>query len=189
MLCLDSFFLFVCISIVDIWLAVTIRFWCSSLYIYMIVLSYCSLKFQMHFRHSAFVLSSSYDYWFRYYICVVGVPLLLFICLYWWAFLFHKFFVYRCGLSFPPGEVPLAFVVKANLVVWNFFFSFCLFVKLLISLSNLNEILAGQSTLCCRFPPFITLNMSCHSLLVYSVSAEKSADNLLGIPLYVICCF
>ena len=67
--------------------------------------------------------------------------------------------------------------------------SFCLSVKLLISLSNLNEILAGQSNLGCRFFPFITLNISCNSLLACRVSAEKSAVNLMGIPLYVICHF
>ena len=31
--------------------------------------------------------------------------------------------------------------------------------------------------------------MSCHSFLAYRVSDEKSAGNLMGIPLYVICCF
>ena len=67
--------------------------------------------------------------------------------------------------------------------------SFCLSVKLLLSLSNLNEILAGQSNLGCRFFPFITLNISCHSLLDCRTSAEKSAVNLIGVPLYVICHF
>ena len=66
---------------------------------------------------------------------------------------------------------------------------FCLSVKLLIFLLNLSESLAGQSILGCRFSPFITLNMSCYSLLACRVSAEKPADNLMGIPLYVICCF
>ena len=60
--------------------------------------------------------------------------------------------------------------------------SFCLSVKLLISPSNLNEILAGQSNLGCRFFPFITLNISCHSLLACRVSAEKSAVNLMKVP-------
>ena len=64
--------------------------------------------------------------------------------------------------------------------------SFCLFVKLLISPSNLNEIIAGLSNLGCRFFPFISLNMSCHSLLACEVSVEKSAVNLVGVPLYVI---
>ena len=31
--------------------------------------------------------------------------------------------------------------------------------------------------------------MSCYSLLACRVSAERSAVNLMGIPLYVICCF
>ena len=67
--------------------------------------------------------------------------------------------------------------------------SFCLSVKVLTSLLNLNEILAGKGILGCRFTPFITLNMSCHSLLASRVSAARSAVNLMGIPLYVICYF
>ena len=90
-------------------------------------------------------------------------------------------------LCFPLREVPLVFVVE--LVWWCWILSFCLSVKLLISLSNLNEILARSSNLGCRFFPFITLNISCHSLLACRVSAEKSAVNLMGVPLYVICRF
>ena len=40
-----------------------------------------------------------------------------------------------------------------------------LLLVLLISPSYLNEILAGYSNLGCRLFSFITLNMSCHSLL------------------------
>ena len=40
-----------------------------------------------------------------------------------------------------------------------------------------------------RFFPFITLSKSCHSLLACRVAAEKSADDLIGVPLYVICFF
>ena len=58
--------------------------------------------------------------------------------------------------------------------------------KLLISPSYLNEILAGYSNLGCTF---ITLSMSCHSLLAWRVSVERSAVILMGIPLCVICCF
>ena len=42
------------------------------------------------------------------------------------------------------------------------------------------------------FCTFIILNISCHSHLVCRVSAEKSADNLIAIPLYLLlspCCF
>ena len=61
--------------------------------------------------------------------------------------------------------------------------------KLSISPSTLNESLAGWSILGYRFFPFITLNISWHSLLVCRVSLEKSADNMVEVPLYVICCF
>ena len=46
MLCLDSFFFFVCVSITDFWFVVTMRFLYSSLYMYMIVLSCRSLNFK-----------------------------------------------------------------------------------------------------------------------------------------------
>ena len=64
--------------------------------------------------------------------------------------------------------------------------NFCLSGKLLISPSNLKESLAGWSRLGCRFFPFITLNISCLSLLAYRVSVEKPADSLVGVPLYIV---
>ena len=67
--------------------------------------------------------------------------------------------------------------------------SFCLSVKLLISPSYLNEILAGYNNLVCRLFSFITLSMSCHSLVARRVSIERSAVILMGIPLCVICYF
>ena len=41
----------------------------------------------------------------------------------------------------------------------------------------------------CRFFPFITFNISCHSLLACRVSVEESVDSLMGVPWYVICHF
>ena len=41
----------------------------------------------------------------------------------------------------------------------------------------------------CRFSSSLTLYMSCHSLLACRVFIEKSADSLMGVPLYVICHF
>ena len=41
----------------------------------------------------------------------------------------------------------------------------------------------------CRFFPFVTLNISCHSLLACRVFAKKISVWGMGIPLYVICCF
>ena len=66
--------------------------------------------------------------------------------------------------------------------------SFCLSEKLLISPSYLNEILAGYNNLGCRLFSLIILSMSCHSLLAWRVSIERSAVILMGIPLCVICC-
>ena len=71
---------------------------------------------------------------------------------------------------------------KAYFVVWNSF-SFHL-----VSPSNLKESISWYSILVGGFS-LLLLNMSCHSLLAYRVSAGKSADNLVGIPLYVIYCF
>ena len=94
--------------------------------------------------------------------------------------------VYKPFLCFLSREDPLAFV--GGLVVLNSL-SFCLSVKLLISPSYLNEILAGYSNLGCRLFSFIILSMSCRSLLARRVSIERSAVILMGIPLCVICCF
>ena len=69
------------------------------------------------------------------------------------------------------------------------YLSFCLSVKLLISPSYLNEILTMYRNLGCRFFSFITLNMSCHCLLAWKVSIERSAVRLMGISKCVICCF
>ena len=67
--------------------------------------------------------------------------------------------------------------------------NFYLSEKFLISSSILNEILAGYSNLGCRFFPFRTLNVSCHSLLAGRVSAERSAVRRMRFPFYVTCCF
>ena len=60
--------------------------------------------------------------------------------------------------------------------------NFCMSVKLFISPSILNEIFARYSNLGCRFFPFSTLNISCHSLLACRVSAERSAVSVWGFP-------
>ena len=38
----------------------------------------------------------------------------------------------------------------------------------------------------CRLFPFIALNTVCHPLRACRVAAEKSADNLVGLPLYLL---
>ena len=67
--------------------------------------------------------------------------------------------------------------------------NFTLSVKLLISLSYLNESIAGYNVRGCRCFPFITLNTSSHSLLTCRISGEKSAVNHMRTLFYVICCF
>ena len=92
------------------------------------------------------------------------------------------------SLVFLDYISPFNICCKAGLMVLNSL-NFCLSEKLFISPSILNEILAGYSNLGCRFFPFSTLNISCHSLLAYRVSAERSAVKCMGFPLYVTCCF
>ena len=89
---------------------------------------------------------------------------------------------------FPGYRRSFSICWGADLMVLNSL-SFYLSVKLLISPSYLNEILSVYSNMGCRFFSFITLSMSCHSLLVWGVSIERSVVILMGIPLYVICCF
>ena len=54
-----------------------------------------------------------------------------------------------------------------------------------ISPSILNDNLTRYSILGSRFFPFSTLRRSCHPFLSCKVSAEKLADSLMNIPLYV----
>ena len=91
-------------------------------------------------------------------------------------------------LLFPAQTSSFNICCKADLVLLNSL-NFCFSGKRMISPSNLKKSLAGQSILDCRIFPFITLNMSCHSLLACRVSVEKSADSLMGVLLYVICHF
>ena len=71
------------------------------------------------------------------------------------------------SLVFLDYISPFNICFKAGLVVLNSL-NFCLSEKLFISPSVLNEILTRYSNLGCRFFPFSTLNISCHSLLAFS---------------------
>ena len=106
------------------------------------------------------------------------------IALIFWG-LFLQIFFFSCISCYRS---PFNICCKAGLVVLNSL-NFCLSEKLLISPSILNEILARYSNLGCRFFPFSTLNISCHSLLACRVSAKRSAVKCMGFPLYVTCCF
>ena len=88
-------------------------------------------------------------------------------------------------LCFLPREVPLAFVVKLVWWYWillnfacleSFWFLHQIWRRVLLSILGY------------RFFPFITLNISYHSLLVCRVSVQKSSDSLWEFPcmLFVI---
>ena len=74
------------------------------------------------------------------------------------------------SLVFLDYKSPFNICYKAGLVVLNSL-NFCLSGNLFISPSILNE------------------NISCHSLLAYRVSAERSVVKCMGFPLNVTCCF
>ena len=83
---------------------------------------------------------------------------------------------------------PFNISCKAGLMVLSSL-NFYLSEKLFISPSILKEMLAGYGNLGCRFFPFSTLNISCHSRLACNVSVERSSVKRKGFPLYVTCCF
>ena len=110
------------------------------------------------------------------------VPLANFLIV--WHLVLHIFFVVVC---FPPSCFfsfalfsSFSNCYKSGLVVMNSL-SFCVSIKFLTSLLNLNEGLAGQSIPGKEFFSSIILNVSCHSLLICRVSVEKSADKLMVI--------
>ena len=109
------------------------------------------------------------------------------LCVYQWASSFCNFIASSWGLLFLPREFPLTFIIKplwwccillASPCMLKFWFFHQIWMRILLHI------------LCCRFFPFITLNIniSCHSLLVCRLCAEKSAGNLMGVPLHVTWC-
>ena len=140
---------------------------------------------------TSFFLCASLNYFslltFLIALYVVDLLLLLCILLYQWGVSLHNFPISSCGFIFIEKS-PLNISFKAGLVVQNSF-SFFIFVKLLISPSNLNGILTWQSIFYCRFFSFITLNIWCYFSMACRASAKKSADSLIGVPLCVTRCF
>ena len=91
--------------------------------------------------------------------------------------------VYTPFLCFLSREDPYSIWWRSGFVVLNSL-SFCLPVKLLISPSYLNEILAGYSNLGCRLFSFITLSMSrekqqiTHKGIPIRITADLSIETL-----------
>ena len=87
------------------------------------------------------------------------------------------------SLVFTGNVSPFSICHKVGLLILNSL-NLCLYIKVLISPSIFNEIFARCGNHGCRFFSFSTLNISCHSLAC-RVSAEGSAVNCMGFPLYV----
>ena len=102
---------------------------------------------------------------------LVASPFLLFIIL-------SLCLVFVSLISMCLGMFLLGFFLYRTLCLWDFINSFLFHVG---ELFNCN--------LGCRFFPFSTLNISCHSLVACRVSDERSAVKHMEFPLYVTCCF
>ena len=100
-------------------------------------------------------------------------------------FSIHNFLVSNCGLFFlfvPPRKVPLAFVAKLVWwygILWAFACrqSFWFFHQIWM------RALLGRMFLVVGSALFDTLNILHHLLLACKVSAEKSSENFMEIPL------
>ena len=109
----------------------------------------------------------------------IYVPIAIFLGWFCRSFFFFYFLDYVS---------PFNICFKGGVVVLNSL-NFCLSEKHFISPSILNEILARYRNLGCKISPFSTLNISCHSLLAYRVSAERSVVKSMGFQLHVTCGF
>ena len=124
----------VCVSTVDFWFVVTMRFWCSYLYIcvcayaytvYVCVYTQDYFKLLVSlFQHVAFPTSCICTLLFSqmlvviWYFCVGDFLPLLYVCLYQWTFPFMVFSLLIVAFSLASREIPLAFVVKLLWCCW-----------------------------------------------------------------------
>ena len=92
------FFLFVCVYIVDIWFAITLKFWYRSLYIQNCFKSLVC-KLQGHLKCTAFVHSSQFLILVTD-LCVNDFLFLLYVWRYWCALSLIIIFGPCCGLFF-----------------------------------------------------------------------------------------
>ena len=140
----------------------------------------------MQFPFPVFVLSSSHGCLISY-LCMNDFLLLVYVCLYEWAFPFVIFLFLVVAFIFMLREVPPAFLL--NLVWWYWILLAFAYLRSLWFLHQISMRALLDSFIGCRVLPSITWNISFYSLLTCRISAEKSSDNLMGIPLYVICYF
>ena len=121
------------------------------------------------------------------FFCMDDFLTLLHVCLYCWDFPFHSFFLFlNVGFSFPHEKNPLAFVVK--LVYWYwvplifpYLYSFWFLCQIWM------RALMSKVFLVVDFP--LSSFWIYHAILFRSAEflTKKSADNLIGISLCIIC--
>ena len=108
---------------------------------------------------------------------IIDMHVLIAIFLIVWGWFCRSF----SSLLFIDYISPFNICCKAGLEVLNSL-NFCLSEKLFISPSILNEILARHCNLDCRFFPFSTLNISCHSLWPAEFLLKDQLLNVWGFP-------
>ena len=97
--------------------------------------------------------------------------------------------LFSVGKAFPSLVFWLEKTFVVKLVWWCWILlTFACLESFWFLHQILRRVLLGR-VFSIKFFPFITLNISCHSLLACRVSVEKSDDSLMEVPWYVICCF
>ena len=111
---------------------------------------------------------------------MVGSLLLLYICLYWRHFCYCNFHVSNYSvITFAWRNSFIS--CKTGFKVLNCF-SFCVSVHLLSPHQIRMKALLGRVFVIGVFLSFHHFKYIVHSLLVFRVSAEKSADHHMGVP-------
>ena len=139
----------------------------------------------MHFQYLEFVHTSSHDCWFSYPISVWMMSYFYYMHSLLVSFSIHYvLFLVVAPFFFPSTKKNLFSISCIVCLVVLYSLNFCMTAFDSATSYELEPCWEGYLGY-----GFFTVNISCHSLLVCRVSAVKSADNLSGIPLYIIFCF
>ena len=104
------------------------------------------------------------------YLSIDDFLLLYYVYLYQWGFPFVIFLFLIMTFSFLPREVPLVVIVE---LVWRCWILLAFaYMKSFWSLHQIWMIALLVEYSLFQFFPFIILNISCHSLLAWRVSAD-----------------
>lgn len=123
MLCLSSFLFIFCVFIIGFWFVVSMRFIYNNLCIYQIVLSWWSLKFKC-------ILKALHIYSPHHVLCFWCHILPLNFVYPLTSYCRYRWFYYFCLLTFILAlfVVDPLLLVYVCLYLWDFFFSFVIFL-------------------------------------------------------------